>query len=267
MNEQTTRLLLEVNRQFYSQFGAAFAATRRRLQDGVRRVLDALPDRGRWLDLGCGSGTLAAEWLRRGRRSSYLGLDNSLELLSEARQVVEFARLERVAEEYPSDLSISFDSGSSQVSFVMADLADPGWSDVLWKGTFDGVLCFAVLHHLPGEALRRQVFSQIRRLLAPGGVLIFSVWQFQNSSRLMARVQPWSRLGISADDVEPGDRLLDWRGVLPGQGTQVGLRYVHLFSPEELADLASGAGFRMVEQFFSDGEGGKLSLYQHWRLE
>ncbi|HWR65068.1 MAG TPA: hypothetical protein VN364_03015, partial [Bellilinea sp.] len=62
-----------------------------------------------------------------------------------------------------------------------------------------------------------------------------------------------------------GDTLLDWRYALPGQPEQVGLRYVHLFSREELAELAAQAGFAVESEFESDGEGGRLGLYQAWR--
>ncbi len=58
--------------------------------------------------------------------------------------------------------------------------------------------------------------------------------------------------------MDPGDYLLDWR-----RGGE-GLRYVHHFSPEELAELAAETGFRVLETFWSDGEGGNLGLYQVW---
>jgi len=58
---------------------------------------------------------------------------------------------------------------------------------------------------------------------------------------------------------------LDWRHALPGQAEQSGLRYVHLFSRLELAELAASSGFIIEQEFESDGEGGKLGLYQVWR--
>ncbi|HNT25279.1 MAG TPA: hypothetical protein PKM21_12980, partial [Anaerolineales bacterium] len=60
---------------------------------------------------------------------------------------------------------------------------------------------------------------------------------------------------------EPGDYLLDWR-----QGGR-GLRYVHAFGPAELARLAEQTGFVSLESFYSDGEGGRLGLYQVWGLQ
>jgi hypothetical protein len=40
---------------------------------------------------------------------------------------------------------------------------------------------------------------------------------------------------------------------------------VHQFSEQELAELAESTGFRVVESFYSDGEGGRLGLYQVWK--
>jgi len=116
-----------------------------------------------------------------------------------------------------------------------------------------------VLHHLPGEALRSQTIHTVKSRLAPRGILALSVWQFLNSERLRGRIQPWESAGLLGEDVDPGDFLLDWR-----QGGR-GLRYAHHFSEEELTGLALRNGFTVVESFLSDGEGGKLGLYQLWR--
>ena len=59
MQENVIQQLLDINFQFYQTFGEAFAATRRRVQPGIRKVLERIPDKGKWLDLGCGSGGLA----------------------------------------------------------------------------------------------------------------------------------------------------------------------------------------------------------------
>jgi hypothetical protein len=85
-----------------------------------------------------------------------------------------------------------------------------------------------------------------------------SVWQFLNSPRLAVRVQPWEKVGLSVEQVDPGDYLLDWRH----GGT--GVRYVHHFSAEELAALAGETGYKILETFHSDGQAGRLGLYQIW---
>ena len=152
-----------------------------------------------------------------------------------------------------------------QIHFLHADLSIPGWEKEVPGQRFDGVLAFAVLHHLPGTDLRRQVLRQVHNLLGPGGCFIHSEWQFQHSEKLMARRLPWDRIGLKDEDLEEGDTLLDWRHALAGQAEQVGLRYVHLFSRPELADLAAQSGFVVEQEFDSDGAGSSLGLYQVWR--
>jgi SAM-dependent methyltransferase len=156
--------------------------------------------------------------------------------------------LEQAAADQPADFN-----------FRLADLSSPEWEAPLSGSHFDIILGFAMLHHLPGVDLRVQLFRKVRNLLAPGGQFIHSQWQFLNSPRLTARVQPWSSIGISQSEVDPGDYLLDWR-----QGGQ-GLRYVHHFAEDELASLAGMTGFRVVESFLSDGENHRLGLYQVWK--
>lgn len=247
MNQATVQYLIDLNRRFYTQFGSSFASTRRRIQPGVRKVLTGLPDLAgeQWLDLGCGSGNLAVEWLRAARQSTYCGMDFSAALLDEARR------------------SVASLPHPERAVFLQADLAKPGWKEDL-DGPFAGVLSFAVLHHLPSAALRQQVLRQVAELLPTGGRFIHSVWQFQNSPKLWARRTPWEQVGLRDEDLEPGDTLLDWRAAEPEQAGSVGLRYVHLFNRAELAELAQSTGFEVVETFESDGQGGKLGLYQVW---
>ncbi len=246
MNESTARELLELNRRFYHEFGNAFAATRRRVQPGVRRVLDGIPveEASDWLDLGCGSGALGCLWAEQGRRGSYTGLDFSGPLLNEARTV-----------------TASLSNECLTLAYVPGDLMDPAWTDAVKEQTFDGVFAFASLHHIPGRENHLRVFRQARELLRPGGRFIFSVWQFQNSPKLMKRVQPWSAAGIDEERLEPGDTLLDWRYALPENEEKHGLRYVHLFSEEELRTIAAEAGFAVAEAFYSDGAEENLALY------
>ncbi len=237
MTPQTVAQLLALNRQFYETMGESFSATRQRLQPGVMRMLGRVPAAARVLDVGCGNGNAAAALARLGHCGGYVGVDFSRALLDEANHLVPPG--------YPA-------------SFFQADLAQVGWEALLPAGQFDFIFGFAAFHHLPGRALRKRVIETLRARLATGGRFVHSYWQFQNSARLRARIQPWEKAGLSPADVEPGDTLLDWR-----RGGSA-LRYVHLTSPAALAELAAETGFRLVESFFSDGEGGNLGLYQIW---
>lgn len=238
--------MLNINDKFYQSFGAAFAETRRRLQPGVQRVIQNWIQDGDWLDLGCGSGVLGQTLAQSGLRGSYLGLDFSDSLLAEARKGA--AQLSGVVD--------------FRLDYGRANLLDARWEKEIHANRYDGVLCFAALHHIPGRENRQRIFSQAYPLLKPGGVFIHSEWQFHRNPKLLARVQPWSKAGLSEGDLEEGDTLLDWRHFSAEQTAEPGLRYVHLFSAEELADLAKQSGFSLLEEFDSDGVSGNLGWYQ-----
>ena len=252
MDQSTAEKLLEINRRFYTEFGDAFAATRRRIQPGIGRILEGIPaDRpSDWLDLGCGSGALGKLWASQGRSGTYTGLDFSGPLLREAEKETTGLSDEQLT-----------------LRYAAGDLMDPGWPDRFSGKKFDGVLAFASLHHIPGRDNHRRIFESVRGLLKPGGTFILSVWQFQNSPKLMARVQPWELVGLSGGQLEAGDTLLDWLFALPGSSEKTGLRYVHLFHEKELEDLADAAGFSPRELFYSDGAEGNLALYLRLALK
>jgi tRNA (uracil-5-)-methyltransferase TRM9 len=245
MNATTRQRLVDINRIFYSEYADSFASTRRRIQPGVRSLLESLPDEGDWLDLGCGSGWLALEWVKAGRRSGYLGLDFSPGLLESAAL----------------QLTQEFGEAPARIQFRSADLSQADWSRLLPAQSYRGALCFAVLHHLPGQQQRLAFLREAARLIQPGGTLALSAWQFQNSPKLRARQVDWSLAGLNAQDLEEGDVLLDWR---QEADREPGLRYVHQFTAAELAGLALACGFRLEAQFESDGANGRLGLYQVW---
>ena len=239
MDSSVAARLVEINREFYTRFGASFSATRQRIQPGVRRVLEMLNGDEPLLDLGSGNGEQARALAERGHRGSYLGVDFSPSLLRDAE----------------------FQPGGFSARFVQADLTE--LPAVRQKAAMNRnwavVTAFAVLHHIPSRELRLGLLRVVHEALRRDGLFLHSHWQFLNSEKLKARIQPWEAISLEQADVEAGDYLLDWRS--GGHG----LRYVHHFDEQELAEYARVAGFEVVDMFYSDGEGGRLGLYQVWK--
>lgn len=236
MDSTVAAQLIELNREFYTRFGDLFSATRHRVQPGVRRVLETLNGDESILDLGCGNGWFAHELAERSHHGAYLGLDFSLPLLQDAESI-------------PKTFSATF----RQVDLTKLSVIGDQFTD-----NFSLITAFATLHHIPSREFRISILKVVRQLLKPDGLFIHSNWQFLNSEKLRSRIQEWSKAGLSSNDVDPNDYLLDWRS--GGDG----LRYVHHFDEAELAELARVTGFQVRDVFYSDGETGNLGLYQVW---
>lgn len=246
VNSARAAQLLEINRRFYLEHGTDFAETRRRIQPGVRRVMmQTVGADDTILDLGCGSGALALALSQKGHRGRYLGLDSS-----------------PVAVQRANSQRYDF-----QANFVEGDLASPHQLEAVVQSYsrddtargWDVVTAFAVMHHIPGTRLRLEVLSQARAWTRAGGSFLISNWQFTASDRMRPRIQPWSAVGLSENDVDEGDYLVEWR-----RGG-LGLRYVHEFGERELTALAEDSGFRTEATFLSDGADRRSGLYQIWR--
>ena len=237
MKAEIAQKIVALNHQFYQSFANDFSESRGRLQLGVLKVLERIPRKSSVLDLGCGNGKVVLQLADNDFQGSYLGADFSLGLLDWA------------AKDMP---------GGFQADFQELDLTSPRWDDLLPRMKFEVILCFATFHHIPSRVLRSTLCRNIRNYIADEGVLYISAWQFIRSERLRKKILPWDTVGISEHEVDDDDYLLDW------QRGGSGIRYVHLFSSSELKELADSSGFKVVESFDSDGEGGNLGLYQVW---
>lgn len=245
MDQDVLTKIRAINIEFYQTFAGSFADTRQRLQPGVLRLMPSILQSRRILDLGCGHGALASQLVKQGFDGHYLGLDLSPSMLELARTAMQ---------------------GVGNLKFIQIELGSPGLGRRIAEETgphfhppYDYIAMFATLHHIPGSSQRIELAQQLRGCLKDGGEISLSVWNFLDSERLQARLLPWDAVGLSAEVVEPGDYLIDWRR--DGKG----IRYVHHFSEEDLSGLAALAGFDVSESFYSDGETGRLGLYQTWQ--
>ena len=249
MHEPTRQRLLELNRDFYRAVAQPFHATRQGWTPGKTELLAHVPERtdDRPLtvaDVGCGNGRLALMLESLDRPCAYTGVDGNGELLELARQqTVGLAHV--------------------QTRFFEADLANREWIHRLGEPAprFDFVVCLATLQHMPGYDLRLAVMRDLMSLVAPGGLLAVSAWQFLTSARFVEKQIGWDEIDVDAANVEPGDALLPWK-----QGAYA-VRYVHQIDEGEMAELARAAGLDIYRQYRADGKEGNLNLYTIMQVE
>ena len=103
----------------------------------------------RILEVGCGTGTLTlAAKAQAGPHSQVCGIDVAPDMIETARHKAAQA--------------------GREIEFQLSSIAAIPYPD----GQFDLVLSSLMLHHLPGDALKRQGMQEVLRVLKPGGRLL-----------------------------------------------------------------------------------------------
>lgn len=115
-------------------------------------VLEAfLPARFAALDLGCGPGSLSARLLRRFPQARVLAVDFDPVVLRVGRGALGTVR--------------------GRLTWIDANLSEPGWTDLLPRVRFDAALSTTALHWL-GPASLRRLYRELAGLLRPRGVFL-----------------------------------------------------------------------------------------------
>ena len=157
--------------------------------------------KGRLLNLGCGHG---ADFLPFTGGFDLYGVDFSPVMIEFARK---YAR--------------KFDFTPA---LLTADVSRLPFSD----NSFNWAISVATYHHLENPEVRKRAFTELRRVLKPGGEAFITVWN---------RWQ--SRFWFGAKEAS-----VPWQ---TGGGTL--LRYYYFFSYPELERLVKSAGFQVLKSF------------------
>ena len=211
--------LKKIVKDNYQAIAEDFSASR----DGgmwpeIQDLLDSVPAGAKVLDLGCGSGRLLLGL--KEKNLDYLGIDNSQEMLAQAK-----AR-------HPEN------------KFQVDDLET---LDSLPSDYFDYVFCLAAWHYLPGSARRLKSLKRMKELLNSEGRLVISVWNlWDGKNRQAGKVKTifsWLISFFSGTPLDFGDRIFSWKSAA-AYGSR---RYYHAFRENELKRLARSAGFSSPE--------------------
>jgi ubiquinone/menaquinone biosynthesis C-methylase UbiE len=202
------KLALGVNKH-YSLVAERFSRTRDIPWPEIKFLFDTHIKRDdSVLDLGCGNGRFS-EFIEN--KKKYIGIDNSQELIDIAKK------------RYPG------------IDFKKEDALKTSFDN----DCFDKIFSVSVLHHLPSHELRFNFLSEANRILKPGGLLIITVWDLSQKSKIkrIAYKNYFLRL-IGLSKLDFNDALVDWHGISKC--------YLHLFTMSEFKKIIQDAGFKLI---------------------
>lgn len=225
MKQAYAQYLINKTRSDYNIIGRHFSNTRKFAWKDLAYLKRFCSGGDKILDLGCGNGRLIE--LLGDLNIDYTGVDSSENLIDLAKKI------------YPKK------------NFSVADALNLTFTN----NSFDKVFSIAVLHHIPSKQLRLKFFSECKRVLKPGGLLILSVWnlkqkRFRNYSRKF-----FLRKICGLSPLDFNDILYPWKNQA---GRILAQRYLHKFSIAELIGLAKESGLEVEECGFLQG---KRNLY------
>lgn len=216
MKKEQAERLLELVKCNYDEIAAGFDMTRKKeIWPEMRGFASEVKDGESILDAGCGNGRLLEAL--DGKNVSYLGIDNSRELIKAAK------------ENYPSH------------EFREADILD--MESVPEKG-FDYIFSLAVLQHIPGQELQIRFLKSLASKLKDGGSMVISVWNMRRQPKYRRMI--WkNRLKKLFGQYELGSRdlVFPWKN---SSGKAVSDRYYHAFTVRELEGLCAAASLEIV---------------------
>ena len=167
-------------------------------------------------DIGCGNGLILPELLKR-KIKKYYGLDISKNLIAIAKK--------KYAAEIKKD----------RAEFKVGNALKLPYS----KNKFDLIFSLAVMHHIPAKKNHLKFLQEIKRVLKPGGKAVIFNWNLLSPATYERFRIKESLEQAKLKGNEERDLYIGWKAT-PGKNIQ---RFIHIFLPDEMALLASQAGF------------------------
>lgn len=239
MKKTTVNKLNQINKKFYKQISGDFSRTRQSGWAGWDRLFGLIKDMKGMsvLDVGCGNGRFG-KFLQENFTGefSYVGIDSNQALLEEAEKSL-----------------VSLES----CRLIRADVLEGEEMENLRSDSFDLIVVFGVMHHVPSHDLRERLINLWVSKLNDSGILVLSFWRFERNARFKSKTVEWKNTGYAdlKPDLEEGDSLLTWNNNVDY------LRYCHKFSDVEIENYSQGSGLKLLDSFQADGSSGDLNTY------
>ncbi len=197
MREKEAKILMDKLREDYNSLASSFSRTRDRLWTEMKFLFNETQVNEKVLDLGCGNGRFSQYF----ESNNYTGVDFSERMIEEAK-----AR-------FPDK------------KFLIADAISLPFPE----NSFDKVYSIALLHHIPHQKYRLQVFQEIKRVLKPGGRVAITVWDIKKGKIFYLKNIFCRPFGLR-------DTFLKRQ------------KYYYIFAKGELSFLAKKAGLEIIKE-------------------
>lgn len=211
MQKNTAQQLLKKVQQDYNTIAKEFDQTRQHAWKEFEHFKPFIKSGQKIADIGCGNGRLYAH-LKNNNKIEYIGIDNSEELLKQAKKQ------------------------NPEANFQYGDLTNIPIKD----NSIDTVTAIASFHHLPTIDLRKKSLSEFSRILKEKGTLIISVWNLFQPKYKKYIWQARFKSIISLGKYSNRDTFIPWSksGIM---------RYYYAFTPKELKQLIENNGFQVLQ--------------------
>ncbi len=168
----------------------------RKIIEGIAGYVK-LPDDGKGLDVGCGSGALAIACAKRNPTAAFIGID---------RWGKEYASFNK-----PLCESNAKAEGVSNVSFQRGDATHLDFPDE----SFDAVVSNYVYHNIPGD--RQAYLLETLRVLKKGGMFaihdIFSKAKYGDMQAFVKKLKDMGYADVRLIDTTDGTWITKWESV------------------------------------------------------
>jgi ubiquinone/menaquinone biosynthesis C-methylase UbiE len=190
------------------------------------------------LDLGCGAGRTSLPLAQMDFQVT--GVDIAPPMIATAMEVLDSAK--QIARE--RGVEITYEVGDAtalqfpDATFEYALFSNQGWSQI------------------PGWDQRQQALREVRRVLKPGGIFIFTAHPRMFWYDFPFWVMQWLRLyilkplGFEIAEEEYGDRLFE-KEPSDHERTYKGVQYIHVPTVQKVREEITKSGFKLLE---SDGK-------------
>lgn len=222
--------------EVYDMIAPHFAHTRYKPWPGVKSFLSSRTPGSTVLEVGCGNGRN----LWANKDVFVVGCDLSSPLLTFA--------------------AASGKELGRSAGFIQCDCLKLPFKE----SSFDACMMIAVLHHLATEERRLNALKEIYNILAPGGLLMVTVWGFEDNKEEFGLVSQDSAIRWQTEPQHmitkkgPKEQKSETTSTLPS--VEVYTRYYHFFVKGELSGLCRKAGFEILTK----EEASPLTVQGEW---